>query len=211
MYIKYRRINPHTGKYETVEIDVSPEVNSVLVETQRDIWRTDKVSRRHNASLESMLYEGALFADIERPQYIVKRRSMKADNGDADDIKVGVDNDQPLIFNEASEIPDCISLITSEADVPFKDESMLQVVHRQINCTTSFMTSAIEDEFIERTEVNPHVWEAFSYLTQKQQRVLYLNAIEGLSIRDIAKHLSLSKSTVSECLEAAKKNMKKFI
>ena len=45
----------------TVSLFVSQEVYDCLIETQRDIWRTDKDAQRYTVSMDNATYEGASY------------------------------------------------------------------------------------------------------------------------------------------------------
>lgn len=56
---------------------------------------------------------------------------------------------------------------------------------------------------------NERLYAAMEHLTEKQYLILWLNAVEGLSFREIGRRFGISKTTVVEQFNAAVKKIRK--
>lgn len=66
----------------------------------------------------------------------------------------------------------------------------------------------IAKELLQKAD-NERLYAAMEHLTEKQYLILWLNAVEGLSFREIGRRFGISKTTVVEQFNAAVKKIRK--
>ena len=67
----------------------------------------------------------------------------------------------------------------------------------------------IAKELLQKAD-NERLYAAMQHLTEKQYLIIWLNAVEGLSFREIGRRFGISKTTVVEQFNAAVKKIRKI-